>query len=411
MNKVDYDFDLIIVGGGPAGTSLSLLLPENIKILIIDKSVFPRDKICGECLSPGAIDIINEIGLEKIFIDNHVEKIYGVTFKAPNLKQSTVFYPNKRYGYAIPRLTLDKTLIDQAKKKSNIKVMESCNLEDIIIQDDYVRVKCNIKGEKSEFISKLIVGADGRYSATAKLLNMYESEVNNNRYVYVSTLDNVKDLNNTIELEVKNNEIQYLVSKQSSDKASIAVVINNQNLKMGDINPNTYIDLLKQSESIKNRIEKSSLETKLKGINLNKYKLKRLIDNRVLFIGDSTGFIDPITGEGMYRAFKTSKFACKTIVKAIKRDDFSKEFLSDYEDEVLKEFNPIYFFIKTAVFLTTNEMVANTIINNMNSMKELGEKIVSLQGAIIPAEELFSYNTMKLFLKLVKKQILLESIS
>jgi flavin-dependent dehydrogenase len=409
MSETNYDFDLIIIGGGPAGSSLSLLLPENIKILIVDKSNFPRDKICGECLSPGAIDIINEIGLEKIFQENHVEKIYGVTFKAPNLKSSTVLYPDNRYGYAIPRIILDKTLIEQAKKRHNITILESFNVENITIEKDFALVKGITKGQKSEFKSKLIVGADGRYSTTAKLLNMYESNDTNNRHVYVATLDNVKDLDNTIELEIKNHELQYLVSKQKDNIASIAVVINDNNFNKKDLNVNSYFDLLKQSSFIKNRIEHSKLETKLKGISLNKYKLKSLINNRLLFVGDSTGFIDPITGEGMYRAFKTSKFASKVIVNAIEKNDFSKEFLSDYELSVLKEFNPIYFFIKTAVFLTTNELVANTIINNMNSMKELGEKIVSLQGAIIPARELFSYNTLKLFAHLMKKQMISES--
>lgn len=404
MSKTD--FDLIIIGGGPAGSSLALLLPENIKILIIDKSSFPRDKICGECLSPGAIDIINEIGLEKIFIENNVEKIFGVTFKAPNLKASTVLYPNNKYGYAIPRTVLDKTLIDQAKRKPNITVLESFNLDKINIEKEFVIVDCINKGENYQFISSLLVGADGRYSTTAKLLNMYTSSKESNRYVYVATLDNVKDLNNSIELEIKSNKLQYLVSKQKDDTASIAVVINNEDFNTKKINTSSYFDLLKQSEFIKNRIDKSSLETKLKGINLNKYSIKSLVDDRVLFIGDSTGFIDPITGEGMYRAFKTSKIASRYIIESLKTNNYSKDFLINYQNEVFKEFNPIYFFIKTAVFLTTNEVVANSIVNNIDSMKELGEKIVSLQGAIIPAKELFSYNTLKLCLNLAKRQIL-----
>lgn len=410
MENIDYDFDLIIIGAGPAGTGLALLLPEYIKILIVDKSVFPRDKICGECLSPGAIDIINEIGLEKIFQENQVEKIYGVTFKSPNLKTSTVLYPDNKYGYAIPRTTLDKTLVDKAREQKNITIIESFNLENIIMEKDAVIIDGGNKGEKHQFKSKMLVGADGRYSSTAKILNMYESIETDQRHVYVATLDNVKDLDNTIELEVKSHRLQYLVSKQSEHKASIAVVINQDDFDKKHFNKESYINLLNESEFIKNRIENSDFETKLKGISLNKYKLKSLVDNRVIFIGDATGFIDPITGEGMYRAFKSAKIASQVITEAMQTNNYSKENLKTYEEDLLKEFSSIYFFIKTAVFLTTNEMVANTVINNMNSMKELGEKLVSLQGAIIPGKELFSYNTFKLFLYLLKKQLIAQSI-
>lgn len=408
--NINYDFDLIIVGAGPAGSSLALLLPDNIKILVVDKSSFPRDKICGECLSPGAIDIINEIGLEKIFIENHVEKIHGVTFKSPNLKSQTVLYPDNRYGYAIPRTILDKTLIDKVKEKANIEVIENFSFNEVTINSSQVLLKGKTKEQEYEFTSKMIIGADGRYSTLANKLNMYESQKETNRYVYVSTLNNFKELNNTIELEIKNKNIQYLISKQDNEIASVAVVINDENFNKSTFNSNSYMDLLKSSEFIKDRIEKSKPETKLKGIALNKYKLKSLVNNRVLFIGDSTGFIDPITGEGMYRAFKTSKIASGVIKKAMVDNNFSENYLKEYEKEVLKEFESIYFFIKTAVFLTTNELVANTVVNNMNSMKELGEKLVSLQGAIIPGKELFSYSTFKLFMNLVRKQMLMQSI-
>lgn len=408
INK-DYDFDLIIIGAGPAGSSLALLLPENIRILIVDKSSFPREKICGECLSPGAIDIINELGLEKIFIENHVEKIFGVTFKSPTLKSSTVLYPDNRYGYAIPRFILDKTLIDKARNRNNVTVMEKFTVENVEINQDGVLLKGKTKEENFELRSKLVVGADGRYSALAKMLDMYLDNVDINRHVYVSIMNNVKDLGNTIELEIKSEKIQYLISKQKEGTASIAIVINDKNFDKKNFNTESYMNLLKESHFIGKRVEDGQIEGKLKGIALNNYKLKSLVNNRVLFIGDATGFIDPITGEGMYRAFKTAKFASKSITEALINNNFSKEYLKSYQNELLNEFETIYFFIKTAVFLTSNEIAANTLVNNMNSMTELGEKLVSLQGAIIPGKELFSYNTLKLFFSILKKQMITQS--
>src|SRR5437764_12373686 len=59
-------FDVVIAGGGPAGSSAALALAENgLHALIVDKSHFPRTKACGEYLSAGAVELLRTLGLER----------------------------------------------------------------------------------------------------------------------------------------------------------------------------------------------------------------------------------------------------------------------------------------------------------------------------------------------------------
>jgi flavin-dependent dehydrogenase len=399
------DFDVLIVGSGPAGSALAILLSETGKsVLLVDKSIFPRDKVCGECISPGALNILNKLGIKAELDKLNVEKVTGVTFRSPDLRSAKVYYPGDQYGYAISRRLLDKLLLDYARNKHNITVIEGFNLKNVSVENEQVIITGEKDKNTMSFTGSVLAGADGRYSTVAKLLGIYKLQAETSRHVYVATLENIKELSSNIELEIKDKKIQYLISKQANNLASIAVVINDPGFKKG-MNKEIYLQLIKQSFFLKNRLGNINFETQLKGIALQKYSLNSLALARVLFIGDSAGFIDPITGEGMYRAFKSAAFASETIIKAFEKNDFSQNFLSVYQKKLLEEFQSIYTFIKTAVFLTTNEPVADFLVKNMNSFEELGEKLVSLQGAIIPGKELFSFNTFKLLLHALGNKI------
>ncbi len=400
------DFDVIITGSGPAGTTLASYLSKmNLKTLIFDKSVFPRDKVCGESISPGALNVLNEIGIKNEFESINVEKVLGVSFTTPDQSCATLYYPDKNYGYAISRRQLDKLLLDNARKQNGITSIEGFTLKNINIEKDKVIISGEKERQIKTFTGKILVGADGRYSTTAKLLNLYKQGIETGRHVYVATLENARELKNTLELEILNKKYQYIFSKQYGELASIGVVINDPKFNKRDMNKEEFIKLIHKSDSLRPRFDNVKFETQLKGICLQNYSLKSLVDNRVIFIGDTTGYIDPITGEGMYRAFKSAKYASETIFEAFAKDDFSKNSLMPYQQKLYNEFVSIYNFIKIAVLFTTNESISNFVIKNISSAEKLGEKIAALQGALAPGKDLFSGDTSKLLFSLFRSQL------
>ena len=115
------DYPVIIVGAGPAGAIASLFLSnEKITHLIIDKGVFPRDKICGDAVSGKMLEIIAKVKPKEVreFAKNNEATLltYGIQFVAPNGKAVDIAFPKPKgdlpVGFLSTRLEFDNFLFN-----------------------------------------------------------------------------------------------------------------------------------------------------------------------------------------------------------------------------------------------------------------------------------------------------------
>ena len=108
-------FDVVIVGAGPAGCSCAYMLRDSgLKIALLDKSIFPRDKVCGDALSA---DVINQLNTMDLCLGSEFETFTakypsnGVRFFAPNAAHLDIEFQNKKHktapGYISKRLHFD----------------------------------------------------------------------------------------------------------------------------------------------------------------------------------------------------------------------------------------------------------------------------------------------------------------
>ena len=116
-------FDIIIIGGGPAGSAAAIYANKiGLKTIILDKSSFPRDKICGDALSGKSVRYMKELDL----IDNVREQdcsiIKTITFGSPNHKQFNLHLENKsqtnniKEGYVLKEKYLITYFFKKLKK-------------------------------------------------------------------------------------------------------------------------------------------------------------------------------------------------------------------------------------------------------------------------------------------------------
>lgn len=189
LNKnVKTDYEVIVIGAGPAGVSCAKHLTDNgIKTLIIEKQKLPKEKTCSGLFERRSIIFIEDNFApipENFFYTN---KILDV--KISKTGKSFIDVPELQY-WNLDRKKLDYWLL----KMSNTDYQDNCFLVDIDRLDGEVKVTCNKNGRNISFSCNYVVGADGVNSRTRKLLDKnYKLDLNKvglvEQHIYKGSID------------------------------------------------------------------------------------------------------------------------------------------------------------------------------------------------------------------------------
>jgi flavin-dependent dehydrogenase len=131
---------ITIIGAGPAGASTALYLAEKkISCTLIDKSTFPREKVCGDAFSGFTVSVLNKISpdLLKEFLNTVPKTICpGSRFFSPNMKELEIKteiskLTNEEEAYLIKRIDFDNFLVSKIRENKNIDFLEGIKVEEV----------------------------------------------------------------------------------------------------------------------------------------------------------------------------------------------------------------------------------------------------------------------------------------
>lgn len=391
-------YDAIIVGAGPAGSSAAIYCSKvGLNTLLLDKSIFPRDKICGDALSGKSVKILEELDLLQDLDKLNGAIVNRIIFGNPNHSECELHLNkslNKRHishGFVIPRKIFDNYLFNKASDVSEVE--SGFNVNDLIYdKNQVIGVKGrSASGEEKKYYGNIVLGADGPYSIVSRKSGYYNSDMNYTAVGLRCYYENVDDLTDQIELHYVNETIPgyFWIFPAGNKKANIGVGLLKSKAKKKKHNLNQIMEQVIDSKNFKHRFKNASALEKPKGWNLPFGNTKRKNHgNGFLLLGDAAGLVDPFTGEGIGNAMESGKIAAEVILKAKKINNFSKQILSEYDKELWgylgSELKTSTLLLKLAHY----KVLLNFVIDRASRNKNIENMISGMLTNEVPKTEL-----------------------
>lgn len=325
-------YDVIIVGGGPAGSLAGITLSNTgYKVLLIDKHTFPREKFCGGGISRRVFRRFPWIQDEVKSIPSHY--VNKVSFHSPNGTEAFEERDEPIY-LMIRRGDFDALLLNKCKQ-GGIEVLEGQKISQLTVKADSVKLQTTAR---ESFSAKLVIGADGVYSAVAKL-----SGLNTGWSAERMAIDFMEETSYD-HLTVADKDTMYVFYgiENSSGYGYVFPKSDHLNIGMGYLSsyfkerlhekPQTiyqhFIEVLAQHNVVGGESQSQNMHGYFLPMG---GPLSKTFSNRVMLCGDAAGFVNAFTGEGIYYAMVSGEHAAKTALKALQYNDFSEQRLGQYQ--------------------------------------------------------------------------------
>jgi geranylgeranyl reductase family protein len=392
-------FDLIIVGGGPAGAVAALYANKhNLKTLLLEKDVFPRDKICGDAISGKAMSVLWELGLVDEAKKLPSRLIDSITLGSPahyqtNIKLAANTAKGTPAGLLIKREVFDNFLFQKAREKSAM-CLENFKVSNLIFENETVKgVSGHLKGhtQKLEYYAPLVIGADGYNSVVARKTGLYNLDPGHWVVALRQYYKGIKGLHNQIEIHfVKEAQPGYFwIFPLAEDYANVGVGMLHKTIKSRGIDLKEVLLNVVNSPAFKERFSAAQPMENPRGWNLPVASMHRKnYGNGFILTGDAAGLIDPFTGEGIGNALVSAKYAVETAVKAFENQNFSAEFLQIFDTILWKRLGNELAVSSKLQKIGRFQPLLNFIIGKAQRNKEVEDILSGMMRNEIPKKQL-----------------------
>jgi len=337
-----YNFDVIIAGAGPAGSSAAIHLARNdLRVLLVEQKKFPRPKLCGEFISPECRRHFETLGVASAMANSDPASITETVFYSTRGHQVTI--PSSWFGgpsaLGLSRAVMDNVLLRRAQA-CGVTVVEGATITEPLIDKDAVRgIKLKLNGEEQQHLAPLAIDATGRARILTRKLHLHEPKSKPKLIAFKAHLRNTRVAAGACEIYFYPDGYGGLSSVEG-DVSNLCFIISAEEVKRRHSNPELVMrELVMKNRRAAHTLEHAQPESEWLSASWERFGRQQPSPAKgLLAIGDSAAFIDPFTGSGMLMALESGELAADVISRH--RTELDERVLgSDYAAEYDKRFD------------------------------------------------------------------------
>ncbi len=337
------NYDCIVMGAGPAGSTVAALVAEaGYKTLLVEREKFPRFHI-GESLMPDTYWTLKRLGVLDQMKNSSFTKKYSVQFVSSSGRESAPFFFNQHdphecsQTWQVERSKFDQMLFDNAARKG-AECRDATRVLDVLFENEQasgVRLR-TADGQTETHSARVVVDATGQSAILSNAMGLRHVAQDLKKaaiwtYYRNARRDEGDNGGATIVLRTQSRKAWFWYIPLSDNITSIGVVADNDYLLKGRGTPEevyrqevadcpVLVDWLSEAEQVETiRIAKEYT-----------YSNERSAGAGWVAVGDAWGFIDPLYSSGVMFALKSGEWAADAIIEGLGKDDLSAEQLGKW---------------------------------------------------------------------------------
>jgi geranylgeranyl reductase family protein len=390
---------VIIVGGGPAGSSTAFFLASSgIDVLVLDRAQFPRDKTCSEYMSPQASRVLEAMGALKQIEDAGAAQLTGMRVYTPD--GSTIhgdfaadhgYRGHRDRGLAMRRTILDSILLDRARA-AGARVEEGVRVTDVL-RGETGRVTGVITldehGKPVERHAELVIGADGLRSVIGRRLGLIRVSRWPRRIALVTHYSNVQGLQDYGEMHVDRGGYCGLADV-GDGLVNVAVVVPVSRAAEVAIDRTEFLESwLAERPKLAAMFGRATRETPVRATGPFAASAKRAWNPGVALVGDAAEFFDPFTGEGIYTALRGGEILSGYALDSLRASTprHADAALKAYEKARRKEFSGKWKVERMIGAAVASPALINRAARVLSRRRDMADLLIGVVGDFVPARE------------------------
>ena len=359
--------DLIVIGGGPAGsTAASMASRAGLSVILLEREIFPRHHV-GESLLPASMPILEELGVSQKIADAGFLPKYGATMvwgktDSPwswRFSETNTSYP---HAYQVSRSEFDNILIERSAQLG-VDVRYGCRVTNVVFKEGRaVGVEYDDPNRGSQFLKcRFILDASGQAAmiSGSKNLRQWDDEFKNLAvYAYFEGAERLSkpDQNNIFVESYENGWIWNIPIRGNISSVGVVVDRDRSLELLKKLSVQEFFDSQVNIPPYTSAMLKNAVQVEEPVLIRDwSYVSKDMAGNGWATVGDAACFIDPLFSSGVHMALMSGVLASAYAVTCLESPDMAEQTMIVYEELIRREYT--LFRELASLFYKTNRSV------------------------------------------------------